>query len=115
MVDPNHDNFDGRLRRIERSHAGGAGFEAKGTLGQSYYTAHRPRRRSHRLISLALVIATVLLTLKASMQLAIGHDAYQFRVQTLREGSPVDRIGAMVLQVDPVSSAVADTMRKIIP
>jgi hypothetical protein len=115
MIDPNHDNFDGRLGRIERLHAAGAGFEAKGTLGKSYYTAHRQRRRSHRLLSLALVIATVLLTLKASMLLAVGSEAYDYRVQELRSGSTVDQIGAMVLQADPVSGFIAVQMRRIIP
>jgi hypothetical protein len=112
MADPNTKNFQGRLKRIDHIHRAGGGFEAVGTLGKSYYTAHRSQRRSFRLFRLFLVIAIVLLALKVGMQLAVGADTYAFRVQQLQDGPISDQIGAAVLRADPVSSAIVAGIRK---
>lgn len=114
MTDPNMQNFQGRLGRINRIHRAGGGFEADGTLGMSYYNSHRTKRRSYWLIKLALVLAAFLVILKVSMQLVIGEAAYADRISKLAAGTDSDRLGANILQVDPLSAAVTAQLKRII-
>ncbi len=115
MVDPNLKNFRGRVGRIARIHDKGGGFEAEGTLGMTYYNSHRPRRRQHRIIGALVVITAVLFCLKAGMYVTVGADVYAYRVAALASGTPTDRIGAYILQTDPVTLALAAQFRKILP
>lgn len=114
MNDPNMKNFEGRIGRINRIHRGGGGFEAEGALGMSYYNSQRPRRRRHRVVSLLIVLTIVMMTLKTGMQLVLGDSAYEERVKNMAAGSLSDRLGAFVLQADPVSLALARQFRQII-
>ena len=61
-----------------------------------------------------IVSAVVLFGLKAGMHVAIGPDAYDYKVAALRSGTDVDRIGAWLLQADPVTLELAERMRRII-
>lgn len=114
MVDPNRRDFRGRVGRINRAHDAGAGFEAEGTLGMSYYNSFRRRRRRPRALGILIVAAVVLFGLKAGMHVTIGPDAYDYKVAALRSGSDVDRLGAWLLQADPVTLELADRIRRII-
>jgi hypothetical protein len=108
MVDRNRVNFEGRIGRIEKMHASGAGFEAEGTLGMAYYNSLRPtqRRRSTWLLPLALIALTVIV-IKAGILSQIGADAYAARVAELSQGTFADRLGAYVLTADPLTEWVA--------
>ncbi len=113
MVDRNMSDFQGRLGRIERTHEAGGGFEANGTLGMAYYNAHRRRWRLPRWPGTLLVTALVLFGLKAGLHVAIGGDAYVQKVESLRQGSDTDRVGAWLLQADPVTLALATQLRRL--
>lgn len=103
MLDPNLRDFQGRVARIEKTHAAGGGFEADGTLGMYYYNSLKVRRRRGTWIfPLALVFATVL-AMKAAVLATVGAEAYGERITALRSGGMVDVIGAWVLQADPVT------------
>ncbi len=113
MVDRNRENFQGRIGRIERVHDKGGGFEAPGTLGMSYYTARRRRPGLPRWPLTLVVMLAVLFTLKAMLHVAIGPSAYDYKVAALRAGSDIDRVGAVLLQADPVTILIADQIRRI--
>ncbi len=114
MVDRNRDDFQGRIGRIERIHDKGGGFEADGTLGMSYYNAHRRRFRIPRWPLTVIVIIIVLLLLKAGLHVVIGAGAYDYRVSSLKQGSKTEQIGAWFLQADPVTLALAGQMRRLL-
>ncbi|WP_343079826.1 hypothetical protein [Ostreiculturibacter nitratireducens] len=111
MRDPNMKNFQGRLRRIESIHRSGGGFEAAGTLGHSYYTNLKRRRGASRwILPLALVLGAVILV-KGAVHAQIGAATYDSRIETMRAGDTADRIGAYVLQADPLTLFVSDFFR----
>lgn len=111
MVDRNMQNFYGRLGRIERIREAGGGFEADGTLGMSYYRARRrPARRGGFLGPVVLVLMTVV-AIKAAVLATIGPERYEERLASLRDGSAVERTGAWVLEVDPLTVTIADKVR----
>lgn len=111
MADPNLRNFYGRVARIEKAHSKGYGFEAKGTLGRSFYT--RPRRPRIPVLKPLLLTLLVGLGLKAGLHVKIGAEGYEARVAGLAAGSGLDRAGSVLLQADPVTVYVADQIRRI--
>lgn len=114
MVDRNLQSFYGRLGRIEQIHDAGGGFEAKGALGMSYYKSHRrPARRVGLLAPLVLVLMTVV-AIKSAVYASIGPEAYATRIEGMREGSSVERVGAYVLQADPLTVMIAERVRTLL-
>lgn len=101
MADPYIKEFRGRLRRVERIHRRGGGFEAAGTLGRSHYTARAPRRSSW--LKPLLLVAAGALLLKALLYMQIGPVDYADRVARLSKGSQVEKIGAYIMQADGVT------------
>lgn len=112
MVDRNRANFQGRIGRIERVHDKGGGSEAPGTLGMSYYNSRRHALRLPRWPLTLLVMLAVLFTLKAMLHVTIGPSAYDYKVASLRAGGGLDRMGASLLQADPVTILIADQIRR---
>jgi hypothetical protein len=113
MADPNMRNFYRRVGRIERMHEQGAGFEAAGTLGMSYYNSlKRSRRRMTWLMPVALVLATIVV-MKATILVNIGPEAYAERVAGLEAGTLADRMGAYVLQADPITQWLATALDRL--
>ncbi len=115
MVDRNLQNFYGRIGRIQNIHDAGGGFEAEGTLGMSFYNAHRrrPRRRIGVLAPLAVVAATIV-GVKSAVHATIGDEVYRDRVAALSAGDNVERAGAYVLQADPVTLAISEKIRQLL-
>ncbi len=107
MADPNLKNFNGRLRRIDAIHRAGGGFEASGTLGMSYYNNLRRRRSRGRWLASVVLLLVALVVIKAGVLASIGAASYDAHVETLRNGSTADRIGAYVLQADPLTLMLA--------
>jgi hypothetical protein len=115
MQDPNWRDFQGRVGRIVRTHERGAGFEAAGTLGMSHYTQQRTRRRR---LTWAMPVALVLMTvvgIKAAVLTSIGDDAYGERIAALNAGGTADRIGAYILQADPLTRWAAGVIGNAAP
>ena len=104
MADPQYHEFNRRLRRVERAHRRGHGFEAHGTLGRSAYTA-RPRQ-SNFLRPLMLIVASGMV-LKALLFMHVGELDYRTRVAQLENGPMVEQIGAYVMQPDMATKWLA--------
>lgn len=110
MLDPNLRDFQGRVARIEKTHAAGGGFEADGTLGMYYYNSLKvERRRGTWIFPVALAFGTIIAT-KAAVLASIGASAYADRIAGLRAGGMVDVMGAWVLQADPVTVKLSALM-----
>ena len=107
MKDPQHETFNQRLRRIEKIHRRGGGFEAEGTLGQSYYT-EQERRRGIPVLRPAVYMVFTVVASKAALLLQLGPEDYTARVAGLEAGTAVEQAGAMLMAPDPVSLAMAE-------
>ena len=111
MVDRNLENFYARLGRIDEINTSGGGFEATGALGRSHYAAlKRPRRRVLWLRPLVVILVAFLL-LKGGLHAQLGHDLYNERLATLKNGTVFERAGAWVLSADVLTLKISDLVR----
>lgn len=110
MTESQLSEFYGRVAQYERARNRGYGFEAVGTLGRSHYT-HPKRRRPMRLFMGICVVAFILLALKAGIILFVGEGIYGERLARMNNGQDIDRLGAAILQIDPVSGFMVDQTR----
>lgn len=107
MKDPQALAFNKRLKRINRIHRRGGGFEADGTLGQSFYT-RRNRARARSVLRPMVLMVGVVIVSKAVLHANLGNDEYLRRVSDLSQGSTVERAGALLMAADPVTLTVAE-------
>jgi hypothetical protein len=98
--------FRKRLKRIDRIHRRGGGFEARGTLGQSFYT-RQARRAARPVLKPALAMVLAVVTVKAVAAASMEEGAYLARVEALQAGSIGERAAAFVMAPDPVSQSLA--------
>ncbi|MDX5402302.1 MAG: hypothetical protein LPK02_09005 [Rhodobacterales bacterium] len=108
-------DFDNRLRRIQKSRV----KLAKGyvsVVGDDGLIVVKPQRRraGFHLRALAFVIIGFM-GFKILILAALGQGVYEERVDTLREGSTVERAGAWVMQPDPLSVMAAQKIRAYLP
>ena len=113
MTDRQLSEFAGRLKRIRRTHARGGGFEADGTLGQSFYTKQRRRQRGMPLRPMIFLVVAVV-GFKGAALAGLGAADYAARIAALSEGSTLQQAGAFIMQVDPVTQMLADTLSPLI-
>lgn len=109
MSNPQMKEFYGRLRRVERIHRRGGGFEAVGTLSRSVYV----ERRTNSLFRPLLVTLCVGIALKVALLLQIGTTDYQERVDRLAQGGQTEKVGAFIMQADPLTVWLADRTKEI--
>lgn len=112
MADPNLKDFYVRLGRIEKIRRNGGGFEAAGTLGLSYYT--RPQTRSISVLRPVLLLIVAVILIKGVIHDQVGADTYAARVESLMQGSSVDRVGAFIMQADPLTVLVAAQVGRLL-
>lgn len=113
MSDPNMSEFYRRVERIQKARAKGHGFEAQGTLGRSFFTRPQPKRRG--VLGPVLVLVLSVFLLKGLMISQIGRMEYQTRVDQLLTGAGMAPFGGWLMQVDPVSEAVALQLGSMLP
>ncbi len=106
--------FSGRLRRIEKIHRKGGGFEAAGTLGQSYYTKLRLRNQRRPLMRPLVILVAVVETFKGAMLASIGQEAYAAKLATLAEGSAVEKAGGFIMTIDPIAMTIAQAIGSVL-
>ena len=105
MSDPNLANFYGRVARIERARAKGYGFEANGTLGRSHYL--RPVRQRRPMLRVLIFAVVCVFGLKGAILHNVGAASYEARIARLQTGKEFDKLGAWLMQADPVTVWVA--------
>jgi hypothetical protein len=112
-VDPNLNDFYSRVSRIEKSHAKGYGFEARGTLGRR--STIRSGSRLMRLVK-PLALALILgLGLKGMIHYYVGAQTYEARVSALAAGAGFDPVGAWLMHADPVTLAISNQLQAVLP
>jgi hypothetical protein len=110
MAESQLSEFYDRVARYERARAKGRGFETDGTLGRSFYL--RPKRRSPlRIVTGIAGVLFTLLALKAGIVLFVGEGVYAQRLERMNKGEGIDRLGAAILKIDPISGYMVNQVR----
>jgi hypothetical protein len=112
MTDPNMADFYGRVARIQKARAKGYGFEAPGTLGRSYY--YRPQTRRRSVLGPILFLLICAFLLKGIIHHAVGATSYNDRVAALMQGEGFERVGGWLMQPEPATLWVSDTITKLV-
>lgn len=112
-VDPNLNEFYTRVSRIEKAHAKGYGFEAKGTLGRKAST--RRKGRWLRMLKAPLLALAVGIGLKGVIHYYVGPQTYESRVSALAAGTGFDPIGAWMMHADPATLWISGQLQAWLP
>jgi len=112
-VDPNLNEFYSRVSRIEKSHAKGYGFEAKGTLGRK--ASSRLGSRSLRFLKPLALALLMAVGLKGVIHYYIGAQTYESRVSMLAAGSGFDPVGAWLMHADPATLVISSQLQALLP
>ena len=103
-------NFYSRIGRMDER-------RPHGVKNPAYYVTHdghvvvqqdRPVRR--RALRTLLYCVVALLAFKTLVLAFSGTVAYQERIDGLRDGAMVEQAGAFLMQIDPISSFLADKL-----
>lgn len=106
--------FNGRIRRINKIHRRGGGFEAAGTLGQSFYTHSRSRKLKRPVLRPAMTVLAVFVCFKAITLAHLGAADYTGRLDGLSKGNLVQQMGAQLMAIDPITEAAAAGIRPLL-
>jgi len=105
------DDFDRRVRFIQREHAAGRGFDAPGTLGRAHYY-RKPSDLRIGVITPIVILFVGLFGLKGVIHFQTGEQVYDQRVDELRRGDGIGRLGAVLMKADPVTVWVSRVLHQ---
>ncbi|MFD1193985.1 hypothetical protein ACFQ3C_04825 [Seohaeicola saemankumensis] len=107
--------FDNRIRRINRKRINLAGGYVS-VVGDDGLIVVKPRRKRARVpVKSFLFLAIGLVAFKAMIVVGLGQPVYQDRLDKLSAGSTIERAGAWVMQMDPLTITLATTIRAQLP
>lgn len=109
------DDFDNRLRRINRSRANLArGYVS--VVGEDGLIIVKPRRKRGGFALRVLAFGVIgYVAFKVLFLSVLGQGLYDDRVEMLRTGSTVEQAGAWLMQSDPISVMLAGKIRSSLP
>ncbi|NPD14587.1 hypothetical protein HOY34_05145 [Xinfangfangia sp. D13-10-4-6] len=113
LADPGFKNFAGRVRRIEKAHRKGYGFEARGTLGRS--ATWRRQRSFGKLVRSFLFMVLLGWVMKGAIFFYVGESVYEERVAGMAMGNNFDPIAAGIMTSDPVTRLIAAFLGEVFP
>ncbi|KIN60238.1 hypothetical protein Z945_1206 [Sulfitobacter noctilucae] len=105
-----HNDFAQRLKQLGRKHNKMThGYTTKVTKDGLIVVKPRARRvRGMGGIKLLLIVAVGFIGFKAFTLASVGPVTYNERLSELQNGSAVEQVGAKVLAIDPVTSALVE-------
>jgi hypothetical protein len=107
-MDDHQREFDTRIRRIDRRHKKLASGFVTNVSADGLIVAV-PRRRRVRVPFLGLAVLVLgIVAFKGLVHANLGEGNYNARVSALAEGTQVERLGAWVMQADPLTLWVSD-------
>lgn len=106
--------FDQRVHRLTKKHQKlSRGYRA--TMRKDGLVVMKPQRIRSGIPARVLVLSLVgFFAFKAFLLSSLGPTGYQFRVDGLNEGTSVEKAGAWVMQIDPVSQFLSGQLNKIL-
>lgn len=108
-------SFDSRLRTLGRKHKAMTHGSVAQMRGDGLVLLKPRRYRARRGFPLRGLVLFMLgfFAFKGYMITNIGAEGYDQRIQALAEGTPIEQVGAKVMQADPVTELFADAMGKV--
>ena len=97
------DEFDRRMRRINRRHSKLSHGYVTAVNDDGLVVAKPQRRGGSRMLRGLIFIAVVVVLFKGFLHAQLGAFAYQERVDSLAAGTVVEQAGAYVMTADPVT------------
>lgn len=107
MRDPHFKEFKSRLRKIDAQHRDGVGWAAAGAIGQSYYTESRRRSLAGRWLRPIAFTLLAIIVVKGAVHAYVGAESYDASIAVLGLGGTIEKVGAYVLQADPLTVFVS--------
>ncbi|MEW2919145.1 hypothetical protein AB1A64_18915 [Ruegeria sp. ANG10] len=106
--------FGQRVHRLNKKHAKlSRGYRA--TMRKDGLVVMKPQRiKSAVPAKMLLLCLAGLFAFKTFLLTSLGASAYQYRVDSLAQGTSVEQAGAWVMQVDPVSEFLATNINSLI-
>lgn len=108
------DEFDRRMRRISKRHS---------KLSNGYVTSvnpdglvvAKPQRRSYRgLVRGLIILFAVMMIFKGVLHAQLGANAYEARVDALKQGTVVEQSGAWIMTPDPVTLWISSKVDSLV-
>ena len=105
--------FDQRVHRLSKKHQKmSRGYRA--SMRKDGLVVMKPQRVRSAVPAKVLLLCLVgFFAFKAFLLTSLGPSAYQFRVNSLNEGTLVEQAGAWIMQIDPVTEAVSAQLSKV--
>ena len=106
----NRDNFESRLKVIGRKNVAMAnGYSAQ--MRDDGLIVLKPRRREIEFPLKGIVMLLIgFFFFKAFILASVGPDTYGERISILQSGTVLEKAGAWVMQIDPISQGIANYM-----
>ncbi|MCA0907561.1 MULTISPECIES: hypothetical protein [Ruegeria] len=106
--------FTQRVNRLNKKHQKmSRGYRA--TMRKDGLVVMKPQRVSSAVPARVLLLTLLsVVAFKAFLLSSLGPTGYQYRIDSLNEGTSVEKAGAWVMQIDPVSQAIAVQLNKIL-
>ncbi len=106
--------FDRRISRLNKKHAKlSRGYRA--TMRKDGLVVMRPQRVQSAVPAKVLLLCLVgLFAFKTFLLTSLGASAYQYRVDSLAQGTSVEKAGAWVMQIDPLSEHISAQLSKFL-
>lgn len=107
-MDRQHREFGSRVKRIDRRHRKLAdGYVSSVSTDGLVVAVPRSRRMRVPFAGLAL-LALGIIGFKGIVHSQLGPTAYEARIDRLAQGSQVEKVGAWVMQADPLTLWVSE-------
>ena len=104
--------FQKRTRQLSRRHSKMGANGVRMRMGRDGLVSLEPRRRAPRFpLKGFIIFFAAALTYKAVVLAWFGEQLYNDRLAELAGGTAIENAGAWVLQIDPVTQAMAEFIR----
>ncbi len=106
--------FSQRVHRLNKKHHKmSRGYRA--TMRKDGLVVMKPQRVRSAVPAKVLVFCLLgFFGFKAFLLSSLGPTGYQFRIDSLNQGTSVEQAGAWVMQIDPLSEALAVQLNKVL-
>jgi hypothetical protein len=109
------DMFDERYRKVLKRHRQlSRGYVTK--IQKNGVIAHKPIRRVREAMSFSAILLPfgILFFLKACIVVVLGDEGYASQIEMLQAGGFVEQVGAVLMQVDPITSVLTKFLGTVI-
>lgn len=108
------DEFDRRMRRIHRRHSKLSHGYVTSINDDGLVVAKPARRGRNTTARAAVIVIALILVFKGVLLAQLGPQAYDERVDALREGSALEQAGAVIMMPDPITVWISGYMVSLV-